>query len=46
LPAVLPAAAGKGRGDAILRGMAKLSVKDRQRSLALLPTICRQIVNI
>jgi hypothetical protein len=45
-PAVLPAASGKERDVAVLRGMAKLSVKDRQRSLALITTIYQQIVDI
>jgi hypothetical protein len=43
---VLPGAAGRGSEAEVLRGMGKLSVQDRQRSLASIPTIYQQIVNI
>jgi hypothetical protein len=44
--AALGVAAGRGREGEVLRGMTQLSVQDRQRSLALIPTIYQQNVDI
>jgi hypothetical protein len=44
--AALAVAAGMGREEEFLRGMAKLSVQDRQLSLASIPTIYQQNVDI
>jgi hypothetical protein len=44
--AALPVAARTGREGEVLRGMARLSVQDKNRSLASIKTIYQQIVDI